>query len=166
MQDFRTVCRTIARQAGLKFISNGYYSRVYGNADTVMKIIDNVENQQDTLAFLRYAKKHCDSNPFLPRVLSVTEGEHYAIVMMEKLSKARWQVREAKLEKLIGYGFGEMYDRRDLEEAIKITEDENLRKVLKYLHGRALRNCAELDLCPWNYLWRGKQIVITDPFSS
>lgn len=166
MQDFRDVCRTIAREAGLKFISKGWYSRVYGNADTVVKIINNVASQQDTLAFLRYAKKHCDSNPFLPRVFSITVDGRYAIVAMEKLSNARWRVREAKLEKLIGYGFGEIYDRRDLQEATKLAKDENLRNVLKYLHGRARRKFAELDLHQQNYLWRGEQIVITDPFAS
>lgn len=165
-KQFRNLCRTVARENGMKFIAKGAFSRVYGNKNTVVKIIDLEEGQLDTLAFLRYAKRNFKDNPYLPRVYSIHEGEHFAIVVMEKLSNARWKRREEVMEEIAGSGSGDMIFRRELKAACHFTKDPNLKRVLKYLDGRILRTGANLDLHPYNYLWRGKQIVITDPFSS
>lgn len=155
-----------------KHLGNGAYADVYQhpNKDVVVKVFDTKDDEGYS-KYLKWALKHQD-NPYVPKIHHVEKfknkdcGEEITIVFMEKLQEARHRdfkdLMEKHMSKSDYYG-GSLDDWEEWEEIAATTKDKHMKALAKFFSKKHVN--VDLDLHSENYMWRGKQLVFTDPLA-
>lgn len=159
---------------GFTKISNGAWADVYIHPkypDSIFKIFNNDKSAK---RWLTYAAGH-SSNPFVPKVKSkpikITETAY--AVRMEKL-EYDWDL-QTKVEDFLylvydhwkdindEYAHTIAYDeiKKSRPEFVHFLKDKNFLEVYKEI--MSITKGGEPDLHHENFMFRGKQLVFTDP---
>jgi hypothetical protein len=167
--------RRLKHQRRAKQLGAGYYSTVFAHPDhpnVVVKVVP--ARDKGYLQYVRWAARH-QGNPYVPRLLARYEvrarlGKRrsvYHLVFMERLEPLGQ--RPAKQLAAL-FGDAAALNRLEGESVAAVTSmlraalrdarlDAQLAEVVRYL----LRQHEHIDLHRWNFMRRGKQLVIVDP---
>jgi len=158
---FETFCNKLRKELGLKKLGTGVYARVYGNDTHVYKIIAKPTEQACTINYLKWCKKHHETNPWLPKVYEIRQCRGFVIVKMERLEIGKEVSKVNKFERCSGGT--RVWDAYDAQKVVKTTKDAGLKQVMKYL--ARVSPYDGFDMHSDNFLLRGNQVVITDPLA-
>lgn len=152
---------TKLKALGYRFLDGGLFSDAYVKDDVVVKVARN-DPGYDT--FLEYALAYQD-NPYFPTIFKVdvykevetyfANSENVTVVTMERLksvenTKVGFRVSDKVEDDALGLSKIPYRKNPDYIEAMKVLRA--LKKQVK-----------RIDLHSGNIMYRGKQLVITDP---
>jgi hypothetical protein len=171
--DFRDSITNQLRTQKFNYVDSGAFSDVYicKKRNLAIKVTNG---DPAGIAWMKYCVAHCDENPLLPQIYEIWElPEGYHLTFMETLKTYRGDSDElCAFENIIGTYRDRLRGRKNASATnnafFTAKADKGLNpnavKVAKAI-AKILNKMghANLDLHDGNVMWRGKQLVVTDP---